>query len=66
MKLIEKFQWQGSKLFMKYYAVIDTNVIVSAVLKRHSVSGSVVELAIEGILIPILKKKLLKNIEPYL
>ncbi len=26
---------------MKYYAVIDTNVLVSAMLKWHSVPGSV-------------------------
>ena len=46
---------------MKYYAVIDTNVIVSAVLKRQSVPGSVVELAIEGVLIPVLNKKIVEE-----
>ena len=33
---------------MKYYVVIDTNVLVSAVLKSHSVPGSIVELAFDG------------------
>ena len=31
---------------MKYYAVIDTNVIVSAVLKQDSVPGKVVRMAL--------------------
>ena len=39
---------------MKYYAVIDTNVLVSAILKYHSVPGSIVELAFDGPIIPIL------------
>lgn len=29
---------------MKYYAVIDTNVLVSAMLKRDSVPGNIMEL----------------------
>ena len=41
---------------MKYYAVIDTNVLVSAVLKWHSVPGSIVELVFEGYIIPVLNK----------
>ena len=43
---------------MKYYAVIDTNVLVSAALKWHSVPGSIVELVFEGYIITILLKKL--------
>lgn len=39
---------------MKYYAVIDTNVIVSAVLKQDSVHGKVVRMALEGSIVPIL------------
>ncbi|MEE3421962.1 MAG: putative toxin-antitoxin system toxin component, PIN family [Succinimonas sp.] len=39
---------------MKYYAVIDTNVIVSAVLKQDSVPGKVVRMALEGSIVPIL------------
>ncbi|WP_305117518.1 putative toxin-antitoxin system toxin component, PIN family [Acutalibacter muris] len=39
---------------MKYYAVIDTNVLVSAMLKWDSIPGSVLELALDGPIIPIL------------
>lgn len=38
---------------MKYYAVIDTNVLISAMLKWKSVPGSVLEFAIEGIIVPV-------------
>lgn len=34
---------------MKYFAVIDTNVLVSAMLKWQSVPGSVMEFALEGL-----------------
>ena len=46
---------------MKYYAVIDTNVLVSAVLKSHSVPGSIVELAFDGPIIPILNEAIEKE-----
>ena len=46
---------------MKYYVVIDTNVLVSAVLKSHSVPGSIVELAFDGPIIPILNKAIEKE-----
>lgn len=36
-----------------YYAVIDTNVLVSALLKPFSVPGRVIELALSGRIIPI-------------
>ena len=39
---------------MKYYAVIDTNVLVSAILKQNSVPGSIVELAFDGPIVPVL------------
>lgn len=38
---------------MKYYAVLDTNVLVSAMLKFNSVPGTVVELALDGNIIPV-------------
>ena len=41
---------------MKFYAVIDTNVLVSAMLKSHSVPGSIIELAFSGPIIPVLNK----------
>ena len=46
---------------MKYYAVIDTNVLVSAVLKSHSVPGSIVELAFEGPIVPVLNAMIEKE-----
>lgn len=46
---------------MKYYAVIDTNVLVSAVLKNNSVPGSILELAFDGPIIPILNKEIEKE-----
>ena len=46
---------------MKYYVVIDTNVLVSAVLKSHSVPGSIVELAFDGPIIPSLNEAIEKE-----
>ena len=39
---------------MKRYAVIDTNVLVSAMLKWKSVPGSILEFAFSGAIIPVL------------
>jgi putative PIN family toxin of toxin-antitoxin system len=46
---------------MKYYVVIDTNVLVSAMLKWESVPGSIIELAIEGPIVPVLNEIILKE-----
>ena len=46
---------------MKYYAVIDTNVLVSAMLKWDSVPGNVMELAFCGSVVPILNKDIIKE-----
>jgi putative PIN family toxin of toxin-antitoxin system len=46
---------------VKYYAVIDTNVLVSAMLKWKSVPGSIIELAIEGPIVPVLNEIILKE-----
>lgn len=43
---------------MKYYAVLDTNVIVSAMLRWQSVPGSVVELAFDGVIVPVLNDEI--------
>jgi predicted nucleic acid-binding protein len=37
----------------KYYAVIDTNVIVSALIKADSIPGMLLELVFSGMVIPI-------------
>ena len=46
---------------MKYYAVIDTNVLVSAVLKWDSVPGNVLELVYSGTIIPLLNQHIVKE-----
>ena len=46
---------------MKYYAVIDTNVIVSAMLKWNSVPGNVMELVFSGPIIPVYNSEILKE-----
>ena len=46
---------------MKYYAVIDTNVLVSAMLKWQSVPGSILEFAIDGMIVPILNKEIVEE-----
>ena len=43
---------------MRYFAVIDTNVLVSAALKPESVPGQVLELALEGVIVPVLCKEI--------
>lgn len=46
---------------MIYYAVIDTNVLVSAMLKWDSVPGNVVELIFDGLITPILNHDITKE-----
>lgn len=46
---------------MKYYAVIDTNVLVSAMLKWNSVPGNVVELAFSGTIVPLLNEQIVRE-----
>ena len=43
---------------MKYYAVLDTNVIVSAMLRWQSVPGSLLELAFDGVIVPVLNEEI--------
>ena len=43
---------------MKLYAVIDTNVLVSAMLKWSSVPGSILEFVFSGIITPVLSEKI--------
>ncbi len=46
---------------MKYYVVIDTNVLVSAMLKWNSVPGNVLELTFNGPIIPLLNEAIVKE-----
>ena len=45
----------------KYYAVIDTNVIVSSFLKSDSIPRQIVDFALTGPIIPLLSKEIIKE-----
>lgn len=47
---------------MQYYAVIDTNVLVSAMLKFQSIPGQIVKEALLGTVIPLLCDEIVANI----
>lgn len=44
---------------MMYYAVIDTNVLISAMLKNNSVPGAVVAEALRGDIIPLINDEII-------
>ena len=46
---------------MKYYAVIDTNVIVSSFLKERSIPDQVVSLALNGPIIPLVNDEIISE-----
>ena len=46
---------------MHYYAVIDTNVVVSAMLKWHSLPGNILELVFDGIITPVFNDEILSE-----
>ena len=46
---------------MVYYAVIDTNVLISAMLKWQSVPGNVLELIFSGTIVPVLNEAIVKE-----
>ena len=51
---------------MKYYAVIDTNVMVSSMFKKTSIPGKVVDHVIRGDIIPLLNDEILAEYEEVL
>ena len=51
---------------MKYYAVIDTNVIVSSMLKHDSIPGEILDLVISKTIIPLLNKEIIEEYEDVL
>jgi len=51
---------------MKYYAVIDTNVLVSSMLKGTSIPGIIVDKAINGPIIPLLNDEIIEEYEEVL
>lgn len=46
---------------MPYYTVIDTNVLVSAMLKWNSVPGNIMNLVFEGVIIPIFNSAMIEE-----
>lgn len=46
---------------MKFYAVIDTNVIVSALLKWNSVPGVVLQAVFNGFVVPVYNDEILNE-----
>ena len=48
---------------MKYYVVIDTNVLVSALMKPESIPGVILEEALSGRIMPLLNSEILDEYE---
>lgn len=46
---------------MTYYAVIDTNVLVSAMLKWNSIPGNIIELSFNGTIIPLFNTEIIRE-----
>lgn len=46
---------------MKYYVVIDTNVLVSAALKGDSNPGLILRMVDEGIILPLINKQIISE-----
>ncbi len=51
---------------MNYYAVIDTNVIVSALLKEGSIPWQILDLVVEEKIIPVFNKEIIAEYEEVL
>ena len=51
---------------MKYYAVIDTNVVISSMLKKTSIPGQVLDYVADGTIIPLLNEEILDEYEEVL
>ena len=46
---------------MVFYVVIDTNVLVSSLLKRDSIPAKILDLVISGIIVPLFNEEILKE-----
>ena len=46
---------------MKYYAVIDTNVVVSSMLRHNSIPGAILDLVNSNIIVPLLNEEILNE-----
>ena len=49
-----------------YHVVLDTNVVISTMLKRHSVPGMIVDCCLEGVLIPVMDVRVLNEYQEVL
>ena len=59
MKSTMKLPKQENK--PRYYAVIDTNVIVSAMLKWQSLPGNILTLVFEGVVVPVFNDAIIRE-----
>ena len=46
---------------MVFYVVIDTNVLVSSLLKRDSIPAKILDLVISGIIVPLFNEEILEE-----
>ena len=46
---------------MKYYALIDTNVVVSAIINPASVPGTILKYVSTGIIVPFINEEILNE-----
>lgn len=46
---------------MTYYAIIDTNVIISAMLNPDSIPGMVLKYTLAGVIVPYINKEIFKE-----
>ena len=50
----------------KYYAVIDTNVLVSSMLKSDSIPGQIIDMILIGRIVPLLNEEIISEYEDVL
>ena len=50
----------------KYYAVIDTNVLVSSMLKSDSIPGQIIDMILLGRIVPLLNEEIISEYEDVL
>ena len=46
---------------MKYYAVIDTNVIVSSMLRHNSIPGTIIDLVLAKLIVPLIDEEIINE-----
>lgn len=45
----------------RYYAVIDTNVLVSSILNLNSIPGKVIDLCLKGVIVPLYDNRIVNE-----